>query len=222
MKSATAVKPGARAYPELVLKRLARAYAKFETFSASTQTPFQCLVGTVLSARTRDEKTAEASDALFTRYPNAERLAKAPLKRIEQLIKPVGFYRVKARHVKRLARMLLENYGGRVPDSMEELIKLPGVGRKVAGCVLVYAFHKPAIPVDIHVWRLSHRLGWVKNKNPEQTEQILMKLIPEKNWIQVNELLVLHGQKTCRPVGPKCGECVLNDVCPSAFKFSRS
>lgn len=202
-----------------MLKRLTKEYASMRPFSAKDMNAFQCLVGTVLSARTRDEQTEKASNALFKVYPTAKKLAKAPLKKIQKLIKPVGFYRTKSKYVKKLAQQLLNDYGGKVPNTMEELVKLPGVGRKVAGCVLVYAFKIPAIPTDVHVWRVSHRLGWVKKKTPEQTEQALMKLIPKKHWIQVNELLVLHGQNTCLPLRPRCDKCVLNDVCPSAFKF---
>ncbi|MEM4255537.1 MAG: endonuclease III [Candidatus Norongarragalinales archaeon] len=201
-----------------VLKRLQKAFAKETAFSGRKMSAFQCLVGTVLSARTKDANTAKASSQLFSKHSTAQKLAKAPLKSIERLIKPAGFYKTKARYVKRLSRMLLNDYGGRVPDTMEELMQLPGVGRKVAGCVLVYAFRKPAIPVDTHVHRISNRLGWVKTKTPEKTEFELMKNIPKNYWIDVNNLLVLHGQKTCLPRNPKCGECVLNDICPSAFK----
>jgi len=209
------VKP---ANTKTVLKRLGKVFAKQTAFSGRKMNAFQCLVGTVLSARTRDENTEKASAALFAFYPTAEKLARAPLKRIEKLIHNTGFYHVKARHVKQLAQMLLRDYGGKVPDIMEELLKLPGVGRKVAGCVLVYAFRTPAIPVDVHVFRVGKRLGWHEEKTPEKAETALMKLIPKGNWIDVNNLLVLHGQNTCLPRNPKCGECVLNDICPSAFR----
>ena len=204
--------------PTTVIGRLKKAFRKETAFSGREMSAFQCLVGTVLSARTRDANTAKASEQLFSFYPTAEKLAKAPLKRIKKLVKPAGFYKTKARYVKRLSQMLLHDYGGRVPDNMEELLKFPGVGRKVAGCVLVYAFRKPAIPVDVHVHRISNRLGWVKTKTPEKTEIALMRLLPKRDWIDVNNLLVLHGQNTCLPRNPKCGECVLNDICPSAFK----
>jgi len=207
-----------KAKPEIVLKRLKKIFWKQSAFSGRRMSAFRCLVGTVLSARTRDENTAKAAGKLFAKYPDASSLAKAPVKTIEKLVRPVGFYRIKAKNVKKLAQMLLQDHGGKVPDSMEELMRLPGVGRKVAGCVLVYAFGKPAIPVDVHVNRLARRLGWVKTKTPEKTEVELMKLIPEKDWIDVNNLLVLHGQNVCLPRNPKCGECVLKDVCPSAFK----
>src|SRR3989338_4658516 len=201
-----------------VLKLLRREFGKNTAFSGSEMSAFQCLVGTVLSARTKDANTAKASAQLFFVYPTAEKLAKAPLNRIRTLVKPAGFYKTKARYVKRLSQMLLHDYGGQGPDTMEELVKFPGVGRKVAGCVLVYAFRKPAIPVDVHLHRISNRLGWVKTKTPEKTEVALMRLLPKRDWIDVNNLLVLHGQNTCLPRNPKCGECVLNDICPSAFK----
>ena len=207
-----------RAPVGIVLKRLKKKFKKQTAFSGSRMNAFQCLVGTVLSARTKDSNTAKASSQLFSVYPTPQKLARAPIKKIEKLIKPSGFYRVKARHVKRVAQMLLEEYGGKVPQTMEELMKLPGVGRKVAGCVLVYAFRKPALPVDTHVHRISNRLGWVKTKTPEKTEMALMKSIPKKDWIGINNLLVLHGQNTCFPRNPNCKECVLNGICPSAFK----
>ncbi len=208
-----------KADTQTVLKRLRNAFREETAFSGRAMNAFQCLVGTVLSARTRDENTEKASSQLFSKYPTPEKLSKASLKQIERLIKPAGFYRTKARYVKKLAQMLLRDYGGKVPDTMEELMKFPGVGRKVAGCVLVYAFRKPALPIDTHCHRISNRLGWVKTKTPEKTEVELMRLIPKRDWIDVNNLLVLHGQNTCLPRKPKCGECVLNDVCPSAFRI---
>ena len=204
--------------PSLVLHRLRKAYRKQTAFSGRKMNAFQCLVGTVLSARTRDENTAKATNALFRKYGTPKKLAAAPTKAIEKLIRPTGFYRTKARHVKKLAQTLLRDYGGRVPQTMEDLMRLPGVGRKVAGCVLVYAFRKPAIPVDVHVHRLSNRLRWAETKTPEQTEQKLMRLIPKSEWIDVNNLLVLHGQNVCFSRNPNCAGCVLNGVCPSAFK----
>lgn len=202
-----------KANPGIVLKRLGKAYAHLEPFSARNMNAFQCLVGTVLSARTRDEQTAKASNALFKVYPTARKLANAPLKKIQKLIKPVGFYRTKSKYVKKLAQQLLRDYGGKVPNTMEELVRLPGVGRKVAGCVLVYAFKIPAIPVDSHVAVVSRRLGWTKAKDPLKVELDLMKSIPKKDWVKVNELLVLHGQKVCLTQRPKCEICPLTDVC---------
>ena len=208
-----------RARVGLVLKRLREKYGSLKAFSGSTKTPFECLFGTMLSTRTRDEQTEKAARNLFSRFNSLEKLANASLKEIRELIKPVGFYKTKARNVKKTARMLLRDYGGRIPDSMDELLKLPGVGRKVAGCVLVYAFGKPRIPVDTHVFRLSHRLGWSKAKTIEKTEVELERLISKRDWIDVNNLLVLHGQQTCKPLKPLCPQCILKNVCPSAVKY---
>lgn len=175
--------------------------------------PFQCLIGTVLSARTRDENTARAASALFARYPDARSLAGAPVREIEGLIKPSGFYRVKARRIRELAAYLLKHHGGRVPHEMEELVRLPGVGRKTAGCVMVYSFRRPAIPVDVHVHRISNRIGIVKTKTPEQTEQELMKTVPRRYWIILNHMFVRFGQQICKPVRPECWRCPIAGLC---------
>ncbi len=203
----------------VVLKRLRWKHGGRRAYSGSAGTAFECLIGAMLSHRTRDERTALAVERLFKKFCSPEKLAEARVAEITRLIKPVGFYRVKAKRVKQVARILVEKHGGRVPDSMKELLALPGVGRKTAGCVLVYAFNKPRIPVDTHVFRLSHRLDWSKAKTPEETEVELEQLIPKGDWIDVNNLLVLHGQNTCKPLKPSCTQCVLNDVCPSATKY---
>ncbi len=175
--------------------------------------PFKSLIGTVLSARTRDENTSIATERLFSKYRGPEDLAKARVKDIEKLIKKSGFYRVKARRIKDISRILLKKYRGKVPGSMEELCSLPGVGRKVARCVMVYSFGRPAIPVDTHVHRVSNRIGMVKTNNPIQTEKELMKIVPKKHWILVNELFVTFGKNVCRPVGPRHAECPVRRHC---------
>jgi endonuclease-3 len=175
--------------------------------------PFQCLVGTVLSARTRDENTDRAAKALFARYPDARKLASAPVKDVEELIKPSGFYRVKTRRIKKLAAYLLEHHRGIVPEDMEGLVRLPGVGRKTAGCVMVYSFRRPAIPVDVHVHRISNRIGLVKTKNPEQTETELMKIVPRRYWIILNHMFVRFGQQLCKPARPECWRCPIAKLC---------
>lgn len=177
------------------------------------ENPFQVLIGTVLSQRTRDESTEKASAALFSRYKTPKQIENAPLKEIEKLIKPSGFYKVKARRVKEISSIILKDYGGKVPDTVEELVAIPGVGRKTAGCVLVYAFGKPAIPVDTHVHKVSNRLGLVKTKRPEQTEQELMKIIPKDMWITVNNTMVRFGQQVCKPVKPRCWDCPVYKLC---------
>jgi endonuclease-3 len=174
---------------------------------------FKSLIGTVLSARNRDESTRMAVDSLFSKYDTPEKLAAAPLREIEKLIKRSGFYKTKARYVKGASRMLIEKYDGKVPDNMEDLCSLPGVGRKVASCVLVYNFGKPEIPVDTHVFRVSNRIGIVKAKTPEKTEKKLKEIIPKKYWIIVNELFVSFGKRTCKPIGPLHDQCPVRKYC---------
>lgn len=177
--------------------------------------PFFALISTVMSHRTRDDVTYPAAEKLFKRFSTPEEMAEADVEEIEALIRDVGFYRVKAGRIKEISRILLEEYNGRVPDEMEILLKLPGVGRKTANCVLAHAFHKEdALAVDTHVHRISNRLGLVVTKNPEETEIELKKILPQKYWINVNILLVKFGQNICRPISPRCGVCVLNDICP--------
>src|SRR5713101_2660227 len=175
--------------------------------------PFRVLISTVLSHRTKDPTTAAASSRLFAIFPDAQSLSRANVRIVSRLIKPVGFYRTKARTVKKLARIILDEYHGKVPEEMDELLKLPGVGRKTANCVLVYAFKKPAIPVDTHVHRISNRLGLVETKTPEETEVALLKGVPRRYWLELNELFVMFGQTICRPVGPRCVSCSLKDGC---------
>jgi endonuclease-3 len=177
--------------------------------------PFFALISTVMSHRTRDDVTYPAAEKLFERFSTPEEMAEADVEEIEALIKDVGFYRVKAGRIKQISRILLEEYNGRVPDDMETLLKLPGVGRKTANCVLAHAFLKEdALAVDTHVHRISNRLGLVVTKNPEETEIELKKVLPQKHWMHVNILLVKFGQNVCRPVSPRCEICVLNDMCP--------
>lgn len=183
--------------------------------------PFKILISTILSQRTKDENTIKATNQLFAKHKTPSELASAPLKKIQQLIKHSGFYLTKARWIKEVSKIIAEKYSGRVPDDLDELLKLPGVGRKTANCVLVYGFGKRAIPVDTHVHRISNRLGIVTTKTPEQTEESLRKTIPEKFWLDINELFVKFGQNVCKPVKPKCEECPLTEDCKfkSAQKF---
>lgn len=176
--------------------------------------PFRSLIGTILSQRTRDENTARASKALFEVYPDVRKLASSDIKKVEKLIRPSGFYRVKARLVREVAKDLLSSFDGKVPDNIEDLLTLPGVGRKTANCLLVYGFNKRAIPVDTHVHRISNRLGWVSTRTPEETEQELVRSLPERYWLAVNDLLVTHGQQICRPIRPRCQDCPVNNICP--------
>ena len=175
--------------------------------------PFSILIGTILSARTKDESTTKVVKILFSRYRTAKALANAKIKDVEKIIRPIGFYHVKSRRIIQVAKIIDSRYGGSVPDELEKLVELPGVGRKTANCVLVYAFEKPAIPVDIHVHRISNRLGLVSTKNPEETEQELLKKIPKKYWIQINDTFVMYGQNICKPVSPMCSICRIKKIC---------
>ncbi|MCV0410654.1 endonuclease III [Nitrosopumilus sp.] len=175
--------------------------------------PFSILIGTILSARTKDEATTKAVKALFSKYKNPKELAKAKIKDVEKIIKSIGFYHVKSRRIIEVAKIIDKKYKGKVPDNLDTLVQLPGVGRKTANCVLVYAFEKPAIPVDIHVHRISNRLGLVDTRNPEETEQELMKKIQKKYWIDINDTFVMYGQNICKPISPMCDVCKIKKMC---------
>jgi endonuclease-3 len=183
------------------------------TFFSRSEDPFQVLISTVLSQRTRDENTERAARQLFKVYKTPAELANAPTRKVQRLIRPSGFYKVKAARIKRISRELLERFQGRVPKNMDKLLSLHGVGRKTANCVLVYAFKVPAMPVDTHVHRISNLIGWVKTKTPEKTEMELLRIIPRKYWIVMNELLVRHGQSICLPRRPRCEICPINKYC---------
>lgn len=179
----------------------------------SNEGPFFVLIFTVLSARNRDSQTYKAAASLFQSFPTMKSLALAATADIEKAIKFIGLFRQKARRVKAISQQLLQKYGGTVPDSMDELLKLPGVGRKTASCVLIYAFNKPAIAVDTHVHRISNRIGLVNTKTPVQTEAALMQLLPKKKWLDINEVFVKHGQQVCLPIRPRCPECPIRTYC---------
>lgn len=204
-----------------VMRSLRKAIAQYDLpavekiSEAQTESAFQVLIATLLSARTQDATTAAASARLFKRAPTPRRVAALSVKEIEQLIYPVGFYRTKAKHVKACAGILVSEFGGRVPATMEELTKLPGVGRKTANLVLILAFKsRQNICVDIHVHRISNRLGWVKTSHPEETEQALYRATHARWWPVINQYLVTWGQNVCRPVSPRCGDCAIARHCP--------
>ncbi len=190
-----------------------RATALAELQAEEHGEPFRILIGTILSHRTRDENTARATENLFSRYKTPAQLAAARPSTVRHLIKPSGFYNMKTKNIIRVSKQLMEEFGGRVPSTMDELLTLHSVGRKTANCVLVYAFNQPAIPVDTHVHRISNRLGLVSTKKPEETEEALTKSVPRKYWLELNDLFVRFGQTTCKPIGPKCGECSLRSSC---------
>jgi len=176
--------------------------------------PFQILISTLLSARTKDATTLAASTRLFSKAPTAEAVARLRVSQIEKLIFPVGFYRNKAVFVKDAAKQIVAKFGGVVPRTMEELVTLPGVGRKTANLVLILAFRSEEnICVDIHVHRISNRLGWVTTRTPEETERALYAAIEQRWWPVVNQFLVTWGQNVCRPVHPRCGECAIVSMC---------
>jgi endonuclease-3 len=182
--------------------------------------PFKILIGTILSARTRDEVTTTVIKALFSRFKNPDELSRANLSDIKKRIKKIGFYNVKASRLKEVSQLIIKKYNGEVPSNLDDLLTLPGVGRKTANCVLVYGFKKPAIPVDIHVHRISNRIGIVNTKNPEETENVLQKSIDKKYWIRVNETFVTFGQNICLPINPKCNVCQLTKMCKYYSKNS--
>ncbi len=175
--------------------------------------PFQVLISTIISSRTKDEVTRRASEKLFSVYKNAYELSQANESKIEELIKPAGFYRVKAKRIKGVAQLIVKNFNGKVPNNIDDLLKLPSVGRKTANCVLVYGFGESAIPVDTHVHRIANRLGLVESKTPEETEHQLRERVEKKYWIHINELFVKFGQRICKPIKPKCDICKLKSAC---------
>ena len=190
-----------------------RMTALRELREAENGSPLSILIGTILSARTRDENTSAVVRKLFARYKTAHDLAMAKVPEVEKIIKSTGFYRVKARRIIEVASIIDSKYSGKVPQTLEKLVELPGVGRKTANCVLVYAFDKPAIPVDTHVHRISNRLGLVKTKTPEETEQKLMEKVPRKHWLRINDTFVMYGQNICKPISPMCKVCQVRKMC---------
>lgn len=190
-----------------------RATALAELRSTEEGNPFRILIGTVLSHRTRDESTSRATERLFSVYDTPDKLAHADPNSVKELIRGVGFYNVKARNVIRVADQIVNEFHGEVPSDLQSLLTLHAVGRKTANCVLVYGFNKPAIPVDTHVHRISNRLGLVETKTPEETELELTRVVPEKYWLELNELFVRFGQTTCKPIGPRCDRCTLTSDC---------
>jgi endonuclease-3 len=175
--------------------------------------PFRILISTLLSLRTKDDVTDAASARLFKIARDARTLARLDLKRIEKAIYPVGFYHTKARVIREVAHRLEAEFGGEVPNTIEALLDFKGVGRKTAALVVSLGFDTPAICVDTHVHRISNRLGWVRTKNPHETEEALMKLVPRRHWIDVNEIMVGFGQRVCTPLSPRCSMCPVARSC---------
>ena len=175
--------------------------------------PWATLASTLLSLRTKDEVTLAASEVLLKECPEPAAVLKKTQAQLEKLIYPAGFYKTKAARLKEIAVILTEKYGGKTPDTLEELLALPGVGRKTANLVLIEAFDKDGICVDTHVHRINNRAGWLVSKTPDETEMILREVLPKKYWKGLNALLVLYGQRVCKPVSPICSACVITGHC---------
>ncbi len=201
-----------------IIKRLEREYGKPGT-ALKFNNPFELLVAVVLSAQCTDDRVNKITPTLFKRFPGPKEMAEAGLEEVEELVRSCSFYRNKAKNIHAAARMIVEKFGGKVPDNMEDLIKLPGVARKTANVVLYNAFGKnEGIAVDTHVKRLVKRLGICEEKDPVKIEKELMEIVPRDYWGPVTYLLIEHGRRVCKAKKPDCARCVLRDICPSAKK----
>jgi endonuclease-3 len=203
---------------ERVIKKMAaelgvKTLPSVSQIAREKRDPFKILVSTIISLRTKDEVTMEASKRLFKLASTPARLHKIPLRAIEKAIYPAGFYKTKARTLKDISRRIEDDHGGVVPDSVDELLRFKGVGRKTATLVVSLGYAKHAICVDTHVHRVSNRLGLIETKSPEETETALMDLLPRKYWIGYNELLVSYGQQVCTPISPHCTSCAVDGMC---------
>ncbi len=203
---------------EKVLTRLDRVVSRWDapvvTLIAKTgQGPFRVLISCLLSLRTKDETTAGAVQRLFARAVTPEAILRIPEKELQALIYPVGFYRVKSRVLHTVSRQIIERFAGRVPDTIEGLLELQGVGRKTANLVLSQGWGKPGICVDVHVHRISNRMGFVRTRTPDETEMTLRKKLPARHWRTINQIFVAFGQNHCRPVSPLCSTCPVADAC---------
>ena len=195
------------------LQRLNKALPAVSFIAITKNDPFCVLISTILSLRTKDDVTLKASERLLERAKTPEDMLRLSQEEIEKLIYPVGFYKNKAKNILSLSEILVKDYGGHVPSSAEDLMKLPGVGLKTANLTLNLGYGINAICVDCHVHQIANRMGWVKTKNPEDTEEALRGIMPEKYWIPLNEMLVSYGQEVCTSVSPKCSLCTENERC---------
>jgi endonuclease III len=206
---------GARTRAKSTVERLR------ELYPAATEllheNPFQLLIATILSAQTTDRSVNLITPELFRRHPTAEDLAAADPAEVEKLIKPTGFFRAKTKRIIAASRTLVELFGGNVPDTMEDLVKIPGIGRKTANVILGAGFGVPGFAVDTHVIRLTNRLGLVRTRDPVKIEYQVCAMVPKEEWTGLSLRLILHGRRVCDARRPRCGECVLNDFCPSSL-----
>ena len=207
----------------LIVRKLKKVYEKYRppivTEIAMRRDPFRVLISCILSLRTKDEITEKAAGRLFKIADTPEKLAKLDVKKIQELICPVNFYKTKAKRIKNIARILIKKYDSKVPDRFEELLKLKGVGRETANIVMMHGHRKKdALAVDIHVHVISNRLGIVKTKNPDETEIQLRKVLPKRYWPVYNDYLVVYGQNICTTAYPKCGSCVIEKYCIYPYK----
>lgn len=208
---------GAKTRVLQVVERLAAEYPVAECALVHTS-PFELLVATILSAQTTDERVNMVTPVLFARFPDAGALAGAPLAEVEDIIRSTGFFRAKTRAIVEMAQDVVARYGGEVPPRMEDLVTLRGVGRKTANVVLGVAFGIPGFPVDTHVTRLTHRLGLTTADDPVKIESEITRMVPPQEWTELSLRLILHGRRVCLARTPRCEQCVLNDICPSAFR----
>jgi len=200
-----------------VIKSLRKAYKSLNppivTEVSKDKNPFKVLISTIISLRTKDNVTRFSSNRLFELADNPFDMLNLDIEIIEEAIYPAGFYKTKARNIKKICEIIIKKHKGMVPDSIEELLVLPGVGRKTANLVVTLGYRKPGICVDTHVHRISNRLGYISTKTPEQTEFTLRKKLPNRYWIEYNDLLVTYGQNICKPVSPFCSKCVIYSYC---------
>ncbi len=198
---------------EEIIKRLKKHFPE-PWIDLKFENPFQLLVATILAAQATDKKVNEVTETFFQKYPDPKSIAEAPLEQLEEDIKQINFYKRKAKLLKECCIVLVEEFNGIVPDTLEDLVKLPGVGRKTANVILVNAFNKPAIVVDTHVKRVSQRLGLTKSNNPDKIEKDLANFFSKENWVYISKALVLFGRYICKAKKPECKKCYLVDICP--------
>ena len=203
---------------EAVMKNLAKYYDYKERTTLNRMRknpdPYKVLIACLLSLRARDENTAKVSKKLFTIADTPQKIVKIPQKKLEKIIFSSGHYRKKARAIKHVSKVILEKYGGKVPDKKEELMGIKGIGPKTANIVLAFAYGQAVLPIDTHCHRIPNRLGWLKTKTPEQTEKELEKILPKKYWSEFNAIFVLFGQTICQPLSPWCSKCPVREYCP--------